>query len=208
MSLHKLYQNINDHILLDNQPSGYLNTVYCNPLFRQKPFDLLYRLKETEQSAKHHPEGNVWNHTLLVLDEAAAVRTKSKNQQAFMWAALLHDIGKPLATEIRNGRVTAYDHDKIGAGLAKEFLKIFTDDSNFIQDVTQLIRYHMQILFVVNDLPFADVRGMIANTDIEEVALLGLCDRLGRAGCNRRREEKNIELFLKKCRVTNSKKPT
>lgn len=32
---------------------------------------MLYNLKETEQSKVHHPEGNVWNHVLLVVDEAA-----------------------------------------------------------------------------------------------------------------------------------------
>jgi len=56
----------------------------------------------------------------------------------------------------------------------------------------------MQILFVVNELPFADINGMKRNTDINEVALLGLCDRLGRTGYDRKKEEENIELFLKK----------
>ena len=104
--------------------------------------------------------------------------------------------------------MTAYDHDKIGAELAKEFLEYFTDDNNYISGVSELIRYHMQILYVVNELPFADVKGMAERTDIEEVALLGLCDRLGRAGCDRRREARNIEHFLKNCNVTNSKKLT
>ena len=85
MSPNKLYLDINYHILLDNKPSEYLKLIYCDPLFRQYPFDMLHKLKDTEQSPKHHPEGNVWNHTLLVLDEAAGLRTKSKMPQVFMW---------------------------------------------------------------------------------------------------------------------------
>lgn len=59
---------------------------------------MLHRLKGTEQSLLHHPEGDVWNHTLLVVDEAANVKNKSTDAAVFMWAALLHDIGKPDTT--------------------------------------------------------------------------------------------------------------
>ena len=47
-------------------------------------------------------------------------------------------------------------------------------------------------------MPFADVQGMKQNADIREIALLGLCDRLGRKGADRRREEENIRTFMKK----------
>ena len=94
---------------------------------------MLYQLKRTDQSPLHHPEGNVWNHTLLVLDEAAKVRRISRDPKVFMWAALLHDIGKPETTRIRKGKITAYDHDKAGAELSKEFLRQFSDDAEFYQ---------------------------------------------------------------------------
>lgn len=191
--------DINRHLLEDEKPSVYLNEISNVTLFNQHPFDMLQKLKKTEQSPKHHPEGNVWNHTMLVLDEAAKVKTRSKDQQVFMWAALLHDIGKPGTTQTRKGRITSYDHDKLGAQLAGEFLTEFTDDREFTEKVSQLIRWHMQILFVVNNLPFADIRSMKSKTDVSEVALLGLCDRLGRLGANRTDEESNIFKFLEKC---------
>lgn len=194
-----LYTEIESHLLQDIKPSVYLKSIYHKPVFRLYPFSLLRELKKTEQSPKHHSEGNVWNHTLLVVDEAANVKDKSENKKVFMWAALLHDLGKPSTTVNKKGRITSYKHDKVGEELAKEFLKIFTEDQDFINQVSQLVRYHMQILFVVNDLPFADVKGMKRHTDIREVALLGLCDRLGRGGRNRREEEENIKKFLQKC---------
>lgn len=196
-----LYLEIGNHLLQDEQPSVYLNTIYSDPLFQQYPFDMLYQLRRTEQSPQHHPEGNVWNHTMLVIDEAAMVRSRSSNANVFMWAALLHDIGKPDTTKIRKGRITAYEHDKVGAELSKKFLLEFTDDHPFIEQVSALIRYHMHILYVLKHLSFGDVQGMRRNTDINEVALLGLCDRLGRTNCDREKEQKDVQLFLQKCKL-------
>ncbi len=198
MTASELFKNIDKHLIEDEKPSVFLNDVYYDGHFKEYPFKMLFDLKNVEQSPIHHPEGNVWNHTLLVVDEAAKQKRKSKNQNAFMWAALLHDIGKTSTTQVRKGKITAYDHDKVGEKLSKEFLAAFMDDEKFVNEVSQLIRYHMQILFVVNNLPFADINGMKRNTDINEIALLGMCDRLGRTGYDRKKEEENIELFLRK----------
>lgn len=195
----KLYLDVNDHLLHDEKPSQYLNHICNDPLFTQYPFNLLFKLKETMQSPKHHPEGCAWNHTMLVVDEAAKIKHKSKDFNVFMWAALLHDIGKPDTTKNKDGRIVSYDHDKVGAQLAKDFLHEFTDDNNFIKAVTVLIRWHMQILFVVNHLPFADIKTMKQQVDINEVALLGLCDRLGRLKGDREKEEQNICNFIREC---------
>jgi len=186
------------HLLEDEKPARYFEDVSEMPIFKAYPFSLLYALKDCPQSPEHHPEGNVWNHTLLVVNEAAAVREKSRDPAVLMWSALLHDIGKPSATKMRKGKLTAYDHDKVGAELAKKFLAVFTEDVHFIDAVYQMIRYHMQLLFVVNSLPFADIPGLRQNTDIRELALLGLCDRLGRTNSDRIKEEKNVAIFLKK----------
>jgi putative nucleotidyltransferase with HDIG domain len=160
---------------------------------------MLHELKGTKQSPQHHPEGDVWRHTLLVVDAAAKEKGQSKNALAFMWAALLHDMGKPSTTRVRKGKITSYDHDKVGAELSRKFLSEFTDDVPFMDQVYFLVRYHMQILFVLNDLPFADIKGMKAHGDIHEIALLGFCDRMGRAGADRAQEERNMKLFMEKC---------
>lgn len=194
-----LFYEMEAHLLQDSKPSKYLERLYYEPILQKPPFDRLYQLKKTEQSAKHHPEGNVWNHTMMVVDEAAKVREKSNNPRVFMWSALLHDIGKPMATQRRKGRITAYNHDKIGAELVEEFLMYFTNDKRFIQEVAALVRYHMQILYVINNFSFSDIKGMKRDTDIQEVALLGLCDRLGRGNSNQRLEEKHIQQFLNIC---------
>jgi putative nucleotidyltransferase with HDIG domain len=202
MSLfYDIFAEMDIHLLNDNQPSLYFNEISKTTIFERYPLTLLNRLKQTKQSPKHHPEGNVWNHTMLVLDEAANVKNESCDKKEFMWAALLDDIGKPDTTKNHKGKITSYDHDKIGAELTRKFLIEFTDDEEFIEKVVKLVRWHMQILFVVNSLPFADVNTMKKQTDINEVALLGLCDRLGRLGANRSQEENNIKIFIQKCKA-------
>lgn len=194
-----LFEEIEWNLLSDEKPSCFLSKLAGSGALREYPFNMLERLQSTPQSPRYHPEGSVWNHTLLVVDEAAKVMKKSANPRTFMWAALLHDIGKPAATVRRKGKITSYDHDKAGALLTKEFLGVFTTDMDFIERTAQLVRYHMQILFVVKKLPFADVEGMERKTDIREIALLGLCDRLGRQGADRRQEQDNIRAFWEEC---------
>ena len=123
---------------------------------------VLRRLKDTPQSPVHHPEGNVWNHTMLVVDEAAKRRAESRCPAALMWAALLHDIGKPDTTRVRRGKITSYDHDKVGAELARRFLSGFSMEPAMIDRVCALVRSHMQVLFAAKGLPFGDAAGMKA----------------------------------------------
>lgn len=153
----------------------------------------------TPQSPVHHPEGNVWNHTMLVVDRAAARKGYSASPRAFMWAALLHDIGKPDTTKKRRGRITAYDHDKVGAELTRTLLMKASCESKLLETVVGLVRYHMQPLYVVKGLPFQDIAGMKAATSVVEVALLSYCDRLGRGSADQRAEARDIMIFLEKC---------
>ena len=111
----RLFDRVEQHLLGDERPSEAIREMADTPAFDTYPFSMLLRLKTTGQSPKHHPEGSVWNHTLLVVDEAARRRRESADARVFMWAALLHDIGKPDTTRNRNGKITAYNHDAVGA---------------------------------------------------------------------------------------------
>lgn len=203
MEKQAIFNDFNDHLCLDDQPSYYFEKIFSVELFRHSyPFNLLSDLEKVEQSPQHHREGNVWKHTLLVVDGAAALRQQSKHPRVLMWAALLHDLGKVPATEVRGGRITAYDHDKWGEKLALDFLREFTEDETFMQAVAKLVRWHMQILFVVKKLPFAELESMVKEVDIDELGLLSLCDRLGRGGLSERQrneEYENLAYFLNQC---------
>lgn len=194
----RLFQELDQALTMEEKPSLALKRLAKTPAFGQFPFGLLLKLKGAKQSPQHHPEGSAWNHTLLVVDQAAMVKSQSKNPRAFMWGALLHDIGKPDTTRIHRGRITAYDHDKVGERIAVSFLRALTEDRDFIREVAALVRWHMQVMFVVKDLPYTDLEGMRREADTEEIALLGLCDRLGRLGADRQDAEEKIETFLRK----------
>lgn len=196
----ELFHEITDHLLKDEKPSKYISMLSQDKDYSGYPFTMLWKLKETEQSEKYHPEGSVWNHTMLVLDEAARVRADSKDDRVFMWAALLHDIGKPDTTRKRHGRITSYDHDKAGEKLSIDFLNSLTDDSAFIQKVSALVRYHMHMLYVLRELPYADTANLLRRVDINDIALLARSDRLGRTGADIEAEDAEYREFLSKLR--------
>lgn len=195
----KLFSNINEHLMNDGKPSLYIENLSKEKQLMVYPFEMIERLKIVEQSPIHHPEGNVWNHTMLVLDMAAKEKFNSDDSNAFMWAALLHDIGKFETTKVINGRITAHNHDKVGAELAEEFLNQVSEDKTFIEKVVALVRWHMQILFVVKNTKFAEIKRMKAEVDVKEIAWLGYCDRVGRENVDLSKEQQNIKIFLDKC---------
>jgi len=203
MDKERLFIEITDHLIEDEKPSVYLNGILNEGKLSSYPFSMLEDLKKTEQNAKHHPEGNVWNHTMLVVDEAALYKNSSRYPKIFMWAALLHDLGKAPTTKLRKGRWTSYNHDKVGAELGRKFLVELMDDERFINKVLPYIRWHMQSLYINNNLPFQDIGSMLKEIELDEIALLCYCDRMGRTYTSKEEEEKvaeSIENFKKKCR--------
>ena len=185
---------IKEHLMDDDKPSIYLDEIIDN-------IPILEKEKTIEQSKAHHPEGNVWNHTMQVVDIAASLRKYANNKEEFMWAALLHDIGKIRTTRLRKGRITAYDHDKVGSEMVYDFFNESGIDDEKVQGISRLVRWHMQVLFVVKNLPFADVASMKKEVDLKDVLLLNLCDRLGRGKLSKEKlqeEKQNILEFSKK----------
>lgn len=191
MKNNKLFYEIEEHILKDEKPSIYLNKIKDEGLLDREPFCNLKKLEEMQQSEKHHPEGNVWIHTMMVVDEGAKYRDKVNDKKAFMWSLLLHDIGKVKTTKLRKGRWTSYDHDKVGEEEGKKFLNYFVDDESFKVKVSKLIRYHMHLLYIMNKLPFADMEGLRKYVDINDISYVFLSDRFGRGGLT---EEDKIEI--------------
>ena len=199
----KMFDEFEKHLMEDEKPSIYFKEIINDEnITSEYPYTLLSALVDTKQSPEHHPEGNVWIHTMLVVDNAAKVKGLSENPRAFMWGALLHDLGKAPTTKIRKGKITSYDHDTVGAELCRKFLETFTEDEAFIKQVTALVRWHMQTLFVMKDLPFGDVKSMSSEISIKEIALLSQCDRLGRGKISQgkiKEEKENIKSFIRKC---------
>ena len=95
----------------------------------------LQPMNDTGHSKEHHPEGNVWEHTLETL------RYRKTQNLTLAAALLLHDSGKPYSERTRE---RAFDkHAEIGARTAERLLRRLGFSAGFVSDVDWLIRNHM-----------------------------------------------------------------
>ena len=96
------------------------------------------------QEPRFHREGDVWTHTMLVLDQAAALRSRARQPFPFMLAALCHDLGKPAATEYVRGRIHAYDHESAGVPLADALVRRIVGEKAAAAYVRNMVQLHMK----------------------------------------------------------------
>lgn len=197
MNNKELFIKINEILLQNLKPSEELEHLITEGYLDKEPFNKIKKLNNIEQNPKYHPEGSVLKHVFLVVDLASKYKKYSNDEKVFMWAALLHDIGKLTTTRVRKNRITSYNHDIEGEEIAMDILNELTDD-DFKQKVSKLVRWHMQPLFYDKNLPFFQPQDMINDVEYKEVALLSLCDRLGRGNLDEDRikdEKERIENF-------------
>ncbi|MEK7159054.1 MAG: HD domain-containing protein [Patescibacteria group bacterium] len=151
-------------------------------------------LRETPQEPEWHPEGDVWIHTLMVVDEAAKIvrRENLNEEQAFtiMTGALCHDLGKPLTTSIKEGRIISHAHEQAGEEPTKNFLEQINADNLTREKVVKLVTNHLvpTLLFIndtVRNEPVSDgaIRRLAKRlhpATIQELVLVAEADHLGR----------------------------
>lgn len=189
-----LFDEITNHLVNDIKPSKYLNELINRNKMKNSKLEVVFKLKQIEQNPKYHPEGDVWEHTMMVVDEASKIKDKSKNPKVLMWAALLHDIGKISTTKVRKGKITSYEHDIVGSKLVEDILKELTEEE-FIKEVATLVKYHMHTFYINKNLPFGDIEGLKKEADLGELTLLSLSDRLGRGNLSEE-DKKEILKFI------------
>lgn len=107
-------------------------------------FPELKALIGVEQNPRFHAEGDVWNHTMRVLDEAAKHRDEVNDPLGFLLSALCHDLGKAVCSESVNGAIHAYGHEQKGIPIADRFLRRLTNENRLIKYVLNLTEYHMK----------------------------------------------------------------
>ena len=83
----------------------------------------LHALLDVPQNPVYHPEGDAFEHTMLVVREAAALREKASDPLAFMLAALTHDLGKAVTTKKNEkGAWASIGHEHAGVPLLGDLL--------------------------------------------------------------------------------------
>ena len=136
------------------------------------------------QNAAYHPEGDVWTHTMQVLDAAAGLREQASGPLRFMLAALCHDYGKQAVTFKEGETWHAYRHETEGLPLAERFLRRITKEAKLIGYVLNMTEMHMEPNQKVRD--GAHVRSFMHMFDRsaspEDLILLAKADYMGRLG--------------------------
>ena len=152
-------------------------------------FPELDRLINTPQSPKWHPEGDVWIHTMMTLDQMATLcKSESKcindakKHLKMMFAILCHDLGKPATTAYDNGQIRAIGHEKAGIEPCRSLLMRLTNEHNFIDSILPLIEHHLKpSQFYKNGAKSSAIRRVATKANIEELVLVAKADFLGRA---------------------------
>ena len=160
-------REIQKELIICEKPSSYLEEIKDS--LRNTPLDALLILQNTEQNLKYHPEGNVWNHVMQVIDTAAKVKEFANDKESLMMGALLHDVGKgPTTKKNKQGRWISYNHDVEGVKLAEKILDYYNYENDEKSKILNLIKYHMHHLYIIQDLPFEKTKEMIKDVDLND----------------------------------------
>jgi tRNA nucleotidyltransferase (CCA-adding enzyme) len=154
-----------------------------------KLFPELQALAGCEQEPEWHPEGDVWVHTLQVIDRARErVDDLPRPQQiAVMLGAVCHDFGKPATTAFIDGRIRSMDHEEQGVAPALSFLDRLNvrsiDGYDVRAQVVGLVAQHLKpgMWFKARDeVGDGAFRRLAQKVDLELLARLAKSDCLGR----------------------------
>ncbi len=105
------------------------------------------RLRGVEQPPRFHPEGDVWRHTIIML-EILSDETSPDMDPALAWGALLHDVGKPVSRTEDDDGVHFYGHVKLGEAIAEGVLQRLRLSRAQKDTVLSLIHHHMAFMNV------------------------------------------------------------
>lgn len=93
---------------------------------------------------EHHRHKDVYEHTLIVLDQAMALETDGPDLTLRL-AALLHDIGKPRTRRFeKDGRVSFHHHEVVGAKMTKKRMTALKYSNELVKDVSRLVELHLR----------------------------------------------------------------
>jgi len=155
-----------------------------------KLFPELRALVGCPQEPEWHPEGDVWVHTLQVIDQARSRVDDLRRPEriVMMLGAVCHDFGKPATTAFVDGRIRSIDHEEQGVAPATAFLDRLNvrsiDGYDARRQVLGLVAQHLKpgMWFKVrNEVGDGAFRRLSQKVDLELLARLAKADCLGRA---------------------------
>ena len=142
------------------------------------------------QEPEWHPEGDVWTHTLLVIDRARALNDDLDRPRRItvMLGAVCHDLGKPSTTAFIDGRIRSLDHEQAGiepTARLLDRLNIHTIDGFPVREqVLGLVAQHLKpgAFHKAGTVSDGAFRRLAQKVDLELLARVARADCLGRTG--------------------------
>jgi len=166
-------------------------------------FPHLNALIGVEQDPIWHPEGDVWVHTMMVIDEMAKLKSGSEKEELIlMFGALCHDFGKPSTTSFEDGRIRSKGHERAGVEPTREFLQLLCDDKELIDEVLAIVANHLAP-FQLYEARSSDkaIRRLSTRVNIQKLLPVAMADFLGRDSEDAKsRKSKAIEWIEKKAK--------
>ena len=184
LSPERIYGEFSKLLLEAARPSIGLAFLHRTNLLRF--FPELAALIGVDQDPEWHPEGDVWVHTLMVVDEAAALRDHTADDAALMFGALCHDLGKPATTVVKRGHIRSPGHDVEGVAFAQQFLGRLRAPNQLVTRVCALVEHHLApALFIKNGAGAKGYRRLArkldaAGVDVNLLLKVAHADHLGR----------------------------
>lgn len=99
------------------------------------------RMKGVEQPPQYHPEGDVWVHTRMLLEQLPAGCSPT-----LAWGALLHDVGKPPTFKRAPDRIRFDGHVEVGVAMGAEICRRFRFSNDETYQILALIENHMRFM--------------------------------------------------------------
>jgi poly(A) polymerase len=147
-------------------------------------------MRGVAQPPDHHPEGDVWVHTLLLLEQLRAGASET-----LALGALLHDVAKPPCAEVRDGRITFWRHTSVGAEMAVAVCQRLRRSRETWEQVAYLVHNHLRLV-QAPQMRLATLKRMLAEPGFDELLALARLDAMASSGdlqyvefCERKRAE-------------------
>jgi len=138
-------------------------------------------LIDVPQSPIWHPEGDVWIHTMMCLDEMVSLLGSDEKQNLkYMFAILCHDLGKA-STIDEEGSIRSRGHEEAGLKPTKTFMYRLTGEHDFIKSLLPLVEHHLKpSQLYVGQVKDKAIRRLATKVNIEELLVVAKAYFLGR----------------------------
>lgn len=136
----------------------------------------LLPMKGLPQEKPAQPNGDLWDHTLLVLEKIG-----DRPPFTLAFAALYHDVGKPRTKAFIDGKTTFHNHEQVGKAITDRRARALKLSNSERERIDWLVEYH-QYLGAPRKMREATLKRMLSTPGIDELLLLHRADALASSG--------------------------